>query len=359
MGSIIDYAKKYGDLTFKEKAFDEVDSVMFVMLSYINFDGILTHSLKHKVRLEDAIDLFFEKYNTKDLIKDGLGLQSAYKLAGAISHLKRYKDINLYNYVYSWNSEKQFSALFLDIDETNVYISIEGTDDYVSGWKEDFELSYKFPIPSQIECITYLNSSIKLFDNKKYIIAGHSKGGNLALVGAMYLNPLLKKKITKVISYDGPGLRESQINSRKYKNILPKFELVVPNNSVIGLLLSNTTSRTVYLSNRRGIYAHDALSWQVDDDKFIQTELSSYSKGVDKTITSWLSLYDDEKRKRFVVDLFSIFDRCNIESLDKIDPKDLLTLVRETSKIEKESRDMLIELLKIFISYNITSKVGE
>ena len=111
----------------------------------------------------------------------------------------RYKDLYLYNYSYKRDHDKQFSALFIDINEKLTYISFEGTDDLISGWKEDFQMTYMFPIPGQREAIKYINKSIPLFTDRKYVICGHSKGGNLSVVAGMYANPLIKNKIKRII----------------------------------------------------------------------------------------------------------------------------------------------------------------
>ena len=54
------------------------------------------------------------------------------------------------------------------------------------------------------------------FKDCKLILGGHSKGGNLALVAAMYSNFLVRNKIIEIYSYDGQGLLEEQLNSSRY-----------------------------------------------------------------------------------------------------------------------------------------------
>ena len=38
--SIFDYISKYGDYSFLDKGFNEVDNVILSVLSYVDFDGI-------------------------------------------------------------------------------------------------------------------------------------------------------------------------------------------------------------------------------------------------------------------------------------------------------------------------------
>ena len=352
MKSIINYIEKYGDITFKEKSIGEVDYAILSVLSYLNFDGIIYSNLT-KVKLGDAVKSFFDKYPEEVLENHGVGLKDSYTIAKSLIDKKRYCNLELYNYVYELDETIQFSAMFINIDKDNIFISIEGTDDEVVGWKEDFQLSYQFPIPAQRRCRDYLNKYISLFSEKKYVISGHSKGGNLALVGAMYMNVLKQHKIKAIYSFDGPGLRYEETKSFRYLSLKSKYHLIVPNYTVVGLLLNNKEDYKIVESNKKGIWSHSVINWKVNDDHFVQTkELSTFSKRIDDAITNWLDPLDYETRKSFVEDIFMIFERCNIETLYKIHAKDLkeiLLVVRESSKLSPETKKILKGLLTEYI----------
>ena len=51
------------------------------------------------------------------------------------------------------------------------------------GWKEDFNMAFKSPIPSQEEAVRYIEKA-SLYCNGKILTGGHSKGGNLAVYAA-------------------------------------------------------------------------------------------------------------------------------------------------------------------------------
>ena len=160
MGTIQNYIKTYGHLSFKELEFNEVDNVILTILAYLDFDGIIeifTH-----ISLASAAKTFFSKYGTKEIDKNIIGFKSAAKVLDLIKDTNRYKNLTLYNYVYKCNYEKQFSALFIDIDEKITYISFEGTDDKISGWLEDGALAYQFPVPAQRDAIKYINHNIPI-----------------------------------------------------------------------------------------------------------------------------------------------------------------------------------------------------
>ena len=352
MKNVISYVEKYGDMTFEEKSIGEIDYAILSILSYINYDSIL-YSNETKVKLKDALTSFFEKYTKKELSTHGLGLKDAYKIAETILDTNRYRDLKLYNYVYETNDNLQFSAMFIDINSRTVFISIEGTDDEVAAWKEDFEMAYSHFIPAQRKCIHYLNQKITLLKEKKYIIGGHSKGGNLALMGAMYLNPLKQNKIKDIYSFDGPGLNDRDFRSFRYMSLKKKYHLYLSNYSLVGLLLNRPDDAKIVSSYHKGLLAHSLYNWRVTDDKFYcVNNLSSFSRAFDKAFRKWLDKYDLKTKRLLVEDVFDIFNRCNITTLYKIHAKDLKeikTILRETSNLSDDTKAILMDLIKTLV----------
>ena len=87
----------------------------------------------------------------------------------------------------------------------------------------------------------------------------------------------------------------------------------------------------------------------MNDKSFSYTnKLSSFSVEIDKVISKWIDNHDDKAKKMFVNDLFSIFDRCNITSLEKIHPSDvksILLVLKETKNMSSESKEMIKDFL--------------
>ena len=189
---------------------------------------------------------------------------------------KRYKDCYLYHYVYDANSIYQFSAISIEYMKNRVYVSFEGTDQMISGWKEDFLLGINYPTVTHMKAIDYLNHFYTI-SSKKIIVGGHSKGGNLALVSAMNCNFFVRKKIQKVYNVDGPGLLKRQFESKKFARILPIYTHIVPDDSLVGVLLHSDHYQIVD-TDVEGVLAHDILYWKVKDDSFVSDKLSSFSK---------------------------------------------------------------------------------
>ncbi len=214
--NIYDYVDNYGIYTFDEKPITLVDKVIFSFLSYVNFQGIVKYN---KITIKEAgrIHLGMHKLDEVNII----AVKEANKLLRHIKDTKRYKDCLLYNYVYEGTEHLQFSAICIEYQKNKVYVSYEGTDQLISGWKEDIVLAYRTNTLSHRKAIKYLNKYFT-FSNKQLIIGGHSKGGNLALIASMYANFFVRSQIKEIYNVDGPGLLQQEFCSREFKRIMPR-----------------------------------------------------------------------------------------------------------------------------------------
>lgn len=168
------------------------------------------------------------------------------------------------------------------------------------------------------------------------------------MVAGMYANFFVREKIVQIYSNDGPGLLKEQLESSYYKNIENKFVHIIPNYSVVGLLLEHSDNYEVVRSARKSIWSHDLATWVVKDREFERAILSPYSEVLDVELDKWLSQYDQETRKNFVISLFEIFDRADIYTLvDLMKNKRLIfRLITESKEMEDETK----EILKDFVS---------
>ena len=337
--TIVEYINKYKDKTFDEVSLNEVDNVIFSAISYIDLDNIVCNRSYSKIKIREASEQYFENYRKKK--NNMIVYKHAMEIFSYIADTKRYGDLYLYNYSYIGDYKIQFSAVTIEINKDLIYISYEGTDHLVSGWKEDFKMSYTFPVPAQRFAIRYLDRYI--VSRKKIILGGHSKGGNLALVAGMYANHFVRKRIVSIFCNDGPGLRKAQIESYRYKDIVNKLITIIPNYSFVGLLLRHSSNYKVILSSKKGILAHD----------FFKTDLSTFSKILDKGMLDWVNKYNDFERKKFTESLFSVFERTNIHSLVEImdNKKLVLKLIYESRSIDKTTKKMLREFIWIVFEY--------
>lgn len=353
--NIYSYVDKYGKYNFEEVPFNEVDNAVFSLLSYINLKGIVS---KNKITLNKVGNKYFEIYPKKT--KKVLSVKRAIKLLRYIKDTKRYKDLIVYNYVYRKGKEEQFCALTIEINPKLVYVSFEGTDDLVSGWREDFILTYKFPVRSQIRAINYINRNF-IFNRKKIILGGHSKGGNLALVAGMYASSFIKNRIIKIYNNDGPGLLKEQFESKEYFSIKDRLVHIIPYCSVVGILLHHDNNFISVRTLIKGLIAHDMCTWVVKDNSFMRKELDNFNESLSKEIIYWLDKYNLEEREKFVKAMFDIFERAHINSLLDVteNKKLIIKFINESKEVDEESKEILKDFIGMIIKCFATVKKEE
>lgn len=353
MQNIFGYLKKYGDVSFQEKEFNVIDSMVFSCLVYIDFTDLIK---SRKENLCFALRNLLNVYRCRELIRSKFFSKNIMKLVKELISLKRFKDVVIYNYEYKLTDDEQFGALTYKLEDGTVFVGFLGTDDYLVGWKEDFDMFHKFPVPAHKDAIKYLNKTVGVFD-KKVIVGGHSKGGNLALVSSMFANFFVRLKIKKVINLDGPGLRYKEITSKKYQKTQEKYVLIVPNYSVFGLLLRHSDDYLVVKSNSITFDSHSPFSWVVDDDKLRFVQLSDFSRKLDESLNMWLNEHDDATRKYMVDCVFDAIKKSGVvKTIDIFNVKKFINLIKEVKGLDVGTKNLIMDLLKFNFGYVIDKK---
>lgn len=344
MNSIYKYIDEYGKLTFNDKKVNEIDVLIFTQILYIDFKNVI---FGNGIKLVDAWNS--AKINNK--IPKGFAQKNSIKLLDKLSKTTRYKDLVLKNYEYYLDDDVQFGAITIAVPNDHYYVCFEGTDDAISGWKEDFKLSYRYPVKAQKMACNYLNRVIKLA-TPKIVVCGHSKGGNLSLVASMNINILKKTKITNIYSFDGPGLRKKEFGSLRYKMIKKRLINIIPNQSIVGILLEQENIRVVK-SKGFGIFQHDVMNWVVENDKLKDSKQDELSKRLDKSINRWLEKYNYQEREKIIEGIFSIFETAEIKSTHDIKThklKSFYTLVKRSVDMDKETKSVIFDSIKLLAS---------
>ena len=343
--NIYEYIDKYGDYTFDEKEFNQVDKVIFSFLSYANLEKVFEDDLC--LTIAETGKQYLELHPGKDI--NIIAIKEGNKLLKYLRNKKRYMDCKLYNYEYIGNDEVQFGVVSIEYLPNQVFVSFEGTDSLFSGWREDFILGYQFPTISQKLAIKYLNKHFT-FKNKSLIVGGHSKGGNLALVASMYANAMVRSKIVEIINADGPGLLDNEYKSVRYSYIKSKYTHIIPNYSLVGLFLNNSNNYVVSATSK-SILAHNIVYWEIDEDKFIKTKLSDFSQELDVSIKKWFSKYNKEDKQNFINNLDYILKEANVTSiLDiKTKKKNLFNLIAKSKDMNSHTKKVLTEFIMLII----------
>ena len=196
MPNVFDYLEWRGDLTFEETPVNDVDNLIFCLLSYVDLDGIVpTDPAKGHVPLRHAAaEYFFTHGDDRPL---GLIVPTdILTLFRRMAHTRRFRDLELTGYTNAVceKREMQFSALTVRLPAEQMFVAFRGTDDTLVGWREDFNLSHMEEIPSQRMAAAYLNALDVTPDTALYV-GGHSKGGNLAVWGSLHADADIQRRI--------------------------------------------------------------------------------------------------------------------------------------------------------------------
>ena len=104
------------------------------------------------------------------------------------------------------------------------------------------------------------------------MLTGHSKGGNLAVYAAMNAEDGVKDRIERIYSVDGPGFPEAVVNSFEYASVSDRIVKIVPDSSVVGMVLETPERCIVVKSDVEGIMQHFEFSWQMHGGEFDKVE---------------------------------------------------------------------------------------
>ena len=356
--NVIDYIKVCGNLSFYEKPFNEVDKLILANLSYVNFRDLVSSNDKNKKTIETVCKEFVD--NKYHLVSNIVSIKGGIKLLLAMAKSKRYKDLLLYNYERVINDIEQYAVITIQLAKDLVYVSFEGTTEEMIGWEEDFRMCYEFPIKSQKDAIKYLNKHFT-FKNVNIIIGGHSKGGNQALVASMYCNFLVRRKIKEIYSYDGPGVLKKYLETRKYKRIDKRYKHIVPNNSMVGMMLY-TKDDCAVKTKGVGFVSHYALYWQVTEDDLVYDNLNESSLILHKSICECILKYNNEQKKEFVREMFDVFKKNNIYTLLDFTkrPTAIIKILIDSNKVSKQTSVMFKEfvvMVRKFLFKTVKEKV--
>lgn len=348
MKNVFDYLTFYGGVSFSDYCFNEVDSLIFSLLSYVEFDGIV---FDKGISLKEACQKFFNVFKDVDFKKKNWLFANSYKLMEKLEKSKRYSNVILSKYVNEINEHGQFCALTIRVvDAALTYLSYSGTDSSVVGWKEDFDMVCNYPVYSQVKAKEYFNKVLNLFDKNIYI-GGHSKGGNLAMYAYMYGNPRYKKRVKKIYNFDGPGFLEDILSLDLYIEMSKKLVHVVPEESIVGVLLYHDSYYPVF-SSAKSILQHEAYTWECFGGYFVPAKLSLKSIKFRDKFYEFLDQMTMDEKQNFVDNLFQIFKDLNITSVMQLKDytfTDVLTFIKELRGIQPTTRKNLITIFKLLI----------
>ena len=186
------------------------------------------------------------------------------------ANTERFQNVEITGFISKMENDKnpenpeQFAAMTYILDEDTVCVVYRGTDDSIRGWKEDCNLAKSEAIPSQIEARDYLSKAIDFFNGKRIFVAGHSKGGNIAMYACAFVSEDRQNKIEKLYNLDGPGFSTEILNSEEMLRMKNRLVSWYPHQSIVGMLFYHyPEGYSVVKSSAALILQHDLATWRI------------------------------------------------------------------------------------------------
>ena len=364
MANILDYLDWRGDLTLSERPFNEVDNLILAELCYLDFSGFApTGFAVQTVTLQDAARAYFAAHPTTDmgvLVPDQIPV-----LVERAAKTARFGDVRLLGYVNRIDAETQtqFSAMTMLLPDGSAYVAFRGTDDTIVGWKEDFNMAFTPEIPAQKYACAYLQQAAKALPFRPLRVGGHSKGGNLAVYAAVFCGESVQKQISAVYNNDGPGFYTSLLPLPAHRAVSDRITTILPESSVVGMLLAHEERYQVVRSTQIGLMQHDGFSWLVKGERFEHlTELAEGGRIMDQTLKSFLQALTGPQRVQFVDTLFAILTCTDASTLTDLKEGGLKTasaMVKALQSLDKPTRKALSDTLRLLLKSGARSVLDE
>ncbi len=356
MENIVSYAEKQME-PFDQRPFCAVDSLILSWASYLHFSAVSAEvyrwsgmRLAELFRAEAFGDLFAEMWD----------LEQSRRLLAALAASPRFRNIRVCGYCQQTDLEKeqQFAAVTFRLHQGLNYIAFRGTDLSLIGWKENFNMAFKCPVPSQEEARRYVTDAAQHCEGD-LLLGGHSKGGNLAVYAAAKSKDDVWQRIARVYSHDGPGFLEKVLRTEGFARVVDKVDKTLPQSSLVGLLLEQNSSYRIVKSKGIGVWQHDPFSWIVNGADFRYLEhLAPQAEYFDRTLSEWLSQISDAERERFVEALYGVLSSNEIESISDFRSdwqKNVPAVMRAAAQLDGDTRRFLIRTVKALAVQGVKS----
>ncbi len=372
MATITKFVEKYKDKTFEQVPLCEADIVVGAIFSYASFEKTKEYVKHSLVDRTCRVSVFNKQKIVDQLSENYLNPKAFKKFLQPVLSYKRYRNLQI-GYIKNFFSEERTMQFFTFTIFTKNYnvIFFRGTDVSLLGWKEDFNMILEDKIPSQIAAKKYVKE-ISQLNERPIIIAGHSKGGNLAYYSYFNSNQNVRKRIVGIYNFDGPSFYEDKYDYSEFNKKLFKF---VPSDDVVGIVFEKTKNYIPISANKRGINSHDLLNWNFSKKSDYQKlerkkSLTLTSRVFQITLNIWINKLTKKEAKElvdFVVgiatcnqmkDLFAL--KLDIIKQRKVYLDEIANYDQETKdRLKQISRDLVKTFFTVLLHINDYKVNGE
>ncbi len=284
MANVSDYIKNYGNISFKDKPFCDEDNVAMCMSFYMPLDKVVSPSFDEEPKTfgmasRELFALRGSKHKPVGLVL----VKEISRLLMDMAARKRFAEVKVIACTDNFNKKPavQFNAGTFLLPNGDIVVLFRGTDDTLTGWKEDLDMVSPEGIPSEKLSVEYLAEVANRFDGD-IIVCGHSKGGYVAQYAVLNSPKEIRDRVKALYNNDGPGFKNyDYLGSDVYQELLPRYKHLIPQSSFIGMMLMHDDDYTIVKSSGLiGPIQHDLRTWQFKGDKLITLKDTTVSSKV-------------------------------------------------------------------------------
>lgn len=357
MNNMTEYLRWRGDVPFEAMPISEADYLVFSQLAYLPFDGIVGEEHSSKIKVGIAAEIVLKRLsegqeNTLLIFDDNISFLKE------LIRSPRFSELYLcgYSNIYSTVREEQFSAVtFLipsdkPLSRAQAVIAFRGTDSTLVGWKEDFNMAFEQAVPAQLDAVNYIEKTAAALPAKKLCVCGHSKGGNLAVYGSAFCRKKVQDRIVAVRNLDGPGFSKTVTELEGFVRIMGRTKTIVPDSSVVGILLEYSEDLTVIRSYAAPTYQHNPFTWEIQRDGYVVLEsISDVSMYIDSTLKDFIASMTPDLREKMINGIYDVLVSANILDVrELISGKNIIGFLRGLKNLDPETRAVLIKGFELF-----------
>jgi len=304
MANLLDYVRWRGDLTFAERPFNIVDNLVLAALSNVGLAGVVPSAeTGGQTTVVDAARALAGRAPGSAPDQRLVFVPEA--LVEAMGESARFRNALLSGYVdvTDHGTGTQFAAVTIQLDDGHTYISFRGTDSTITGWREDFTMSFE-TTQSQMLAVDYLCR--RMAENPgPVMVGGHSKGGNLAVYAALHLDQADEARVVGIYTNDGPGFSPDILDGQALSRLSDRTVKIVPEFAVIGRIFDSQAPTYIVASSGRGLVQHDVMTWQVEGESLVERPaISPRAELLNRAVDTWLEGAGPSDRRDFTEGLF-------------------------------------------------------
>lgn len=386
--NMLDYLGWRGDIAFDERPVNDIDALILSSVSYFDLSGVApsrgidlkdlalsgqdgrqgtgAHAVRNaqgaagvkaksdEVSLGEALEALLDRAGEEFPLYVRSMASIGAPLAKAVSQARRFADLRVYDYVDVLDDDAslQFSAMQVDITSGLSFVAFRGTDSTLTGWRENFLLGSRITLAQRLAA-TYLHAALRraAHEGKRIMVAGHSKGGNLAEYACATCPEELRVAIDCCWSFDGPGFDKAIVPQDGYGTLRSRFIRIQPAYSIVGELFDRKDEpRTYVASSEKGALQHDPMSWQVTPEgRFAEADgLDPAASLLDDALNSWIESIDLDDREHFTNELFDVFAAGGAKTFDEILSAPISPqVIAAAATSSKKTKDLVMRFVQI------------